>query len=167
MTRALTQRLRTRTGTYITKFFHAVALFHEPDTRIQSASVGARHGMIAEDVLHFSLLQFKRTIESLLHSSNRWELMLATLVRCISAQMLVRVITTTHGFAYLLRLFNGLGAYFILVGGRTEQAFSRAASSPPCCLPSMRQEDFLNMDGQSLRASSCQSNTPSLLFLYE
>ena len=28
----------------------------------------------------------------------------------------------------------------------------------------MRQEDFLNMDGQSLRAFSCQSNTPSLLF---
>ena len=104
--RALTQRLRTRTGSYITKFFHAVALFHEPDTRIQSTSVRAHHGMIAEDVSHFSLLQFMRSIESLLHSSNRWELILATLVRCISAQILVRVMTTTHGFAYLLRLFQ-------------------------------------------------------------
>lgn len=76
VTRPLTQRLRTGTGTYITKIFHAVALFHEPDTRIQSTSVGAHHGIIAKDVLYFSLLQFMRTIESLLLSSNRWELIL-------------------------------------------------------------------------------------------
>ena len=30
----------------------------------------------------------------------------STLVRCISAQILVRVMTTTHGFAYPLRLFQ-------------------------------------------------------------
>lgn len=46
---------------------------------------------------------------------------------------------------------HGLGAYFILVGGRKEQAFSRAASSPPCCYQSMKQEDFsIQTDKNSL-----------------
>ena len=63
----------------------------------------------------------------------------------------------THGFAYLLRLFNGPEAYFILVSGRLELAFSRAASSPPCCLRSMRQEDFLNTDGHVLFITSLSS----------
>lgn len=52
--RALTQRLRTRTGSYITRIFHAVALFHEPDTRIQSTSVRPYDSMIAEKVSDFS-----------------------------------------------------------------------------------------------------------------